>query len=85
MCSKIGLIFSDRMVDGWQGTFVNVNGGYNPNMTDATTAWTREAATSVGIMAAARQALAIEKMPPALQDHLTQVAIPIYKQMVSSR
>jgi hypothetical protein len=83
-CDKLGLKFNPHMVEGWEGDFVNANTGYNPNLDDTTHAWTRHAATSVGIVAVSRAALEIAELPSALQDHLTQVAIPVYEEMMAT-
>lgn len=83
-CGRLGLVFSSRMVEGWEGDFVNVNTGYNPNLTDETHAWTRHAATSVGIVPVSRAALEVSALPAVLQDHLTQVAIPVYQEMMAT-
>ena len=80
----LDLKFSPRMVEGWQDGFVNANTGYNPNLDDSTHAWTKHATTSVGIVAVSRTALELSQLPPALQDHLTQVAIPVYQEMMAS-
>lgn len=83
-CGRMGLNFSPRMVEGWGGDFVNVNTGYNPNLDDTTHAWTRHAATSAGIVAVSRAAIDIAQLPPSLQDHLTQVVIPTYQEMMAT-
>jgi hypothetical protein len=83
-CGKLGLEFSSRMVEGWEGDFVNVNTGYNPNLDDTTHAWTRHAATSVGIVAVSRAAIDIAQLPPSLKDHITQIAIPTYQEMMAT-
>lgn len=84
VCEKIGLKFSPRMVEDWRGNFINVNTGYNANLTDETHAWTKEAATSTGIMTASRPALKLEELPLSLRNHITKVAIPVYKEMIAS-
>lgn len=83
-CSKLGLRFSSRMIEGWQGDFINANTGYNPNLDDKTHAWTREAASSVGIMAIERAAIGMDLLPASLQAHLTEVAIPTHELMMKS-
>jgi hypothetical protein len=80
-CRKLGLTYSPRMVEGWEGDFINANSGYSATLTDQEHAWTSHAATSVGIVASSRDRLNISTLPPELQTHLNEVAIPIYQEM----
>lgn len=78
----LGLEYSNRMIDGWQGEFINANTGYNPNLTDDTHAWTKDAVVSTGIKPSSDRMIDIDRMPLSLQAHLTEVAIPTHQRMV---
>lgn len=78
----LGLEYSDRMINGWQGEFINANTGYNPNLTDDTHAWTKDAVISTGIKPSSDRMIDIDRMPSSLQAHLTEIAIPTYQRMV---
>lgn len=83
-CGKLGLQFSNRMVEGWQGGVINANTGYNLIERHPTElAWTSHATTSTGIVPVSRDALVLDQLPQGMQDHLTQVAIPTYEEMVA--
>jgi hypothetical protein len=83
-CGRLGLTYSDRMVEGWQSGVINANTGYNIVERDhAELAWTNHATTSTGIEPVSRDALVLDQLPQAMQDHLTQVAIPTYREMVA--
>ena len=79
---RVGLVFDDRMVDGWQSDFVNANTGYTRD--DSPMAWTRHAVTSDSITAIFRPALEVTQLPPALRAHLTDIAIPTYQEMMAT-
>lgn len=81
----LGLEYSGRMANGWEGEFINANTGYNPNLTDDTHAWTKDAVTSSGIMPSSDQMIDISRLPSSLQAHLNEVAIPTYRQMREQR
>jgi hypothetical protein len=81
----LGLAYSARMTNGWEGEFINANTGYNPNLTDETHAWTKDAVTSSGIVPSSDQMIDISRLPAYLQTHLNDVAIPTYRQMVEAR
>jgi hypothetical protein len=78
----LGLRYSDRMINGWQGEFINANTGYNPNLTDATHAWTKDAVISTGLKPSSDRMIDVNRMPPSLQVHLSEIAIPTYRRMV---
>lgn len=78
----LGLEYSDRMINGWQGEFINANTGYNPNLTDDTHAWTKDAVISTGIKPSSVRIIDLDRMPPSLQSHLREIAIPTYQKMV---
>lgn len=78
----LGLEYSDRMINGWQGEFINANTGYNPNLTDDTHAWTKDAVISTGIKPSSDRMIDIDRMPSSLRAHLTEIAIPTYQRMV---
>jgi hypothetical protein len=83
-CGALGLRYGDRMVAGWQNGIINANAGYSVVERDASElAWTNHAATSKGIEAVSRDSLVLDQLPAAMQDHLTQVAIPTYQEMVT--
>ncbi len=83
-CDVLGLQYNPQMIEGWQGDFINANTGYNSKLTDTTHAWTKEAATTHGIIPISRPALNIDSLPIALREHITQVALPIYEEMIAS-
>lgn len=80
-CNVLGLKYSSNMIEGWQGEFINVNTGYNAKLTDTTHAWTKEAAQSTGVMKASREPIPMEELTSALRVHITDVAMPIYREM----
>jgi hypothetical protein len=72
------------MVEGWQNGIINANTGYNMiRRNPAELAWTNRAITSTGIEPVSRNALTLEQLPPALQDHITKVGLPTYQEMVA--
>ena len=79
LCSGLGLEYSDRMVNGWTRPFVNVARSINPNLHDTEDAWIIHAATSHGVEATDHAALTESVLPPALRDHLIEVAVPTYE------
>lgn len=80
--SVLGLQYSDRMISGWVGEFINANTGYNPDLTDDTHAWTKDAVVSKGIHPASTKSIELERMPISLQTHLARIAIPTYRKMM---
>lgn len=78
----LGLTFSPRMVQGWQATFVNTNTGYNPNLADDQDAWTKDAITSRGIHPSQDKIIDMDRLPPSLQEHISEIAIPVYERMI---
>lgn len=78
---RLGLVFSSRMISGWQGQFINANTGYSTTLTDDEHAWTREAVVSTGILPSSTSTIAIDRMPSSLQDHLRNIAMPVYDRM----
>lgn len=83
-CEILNLRFSPQQVDGWQGDFINVNTGYNPTLTDSTHAWTREAAISRGIFSVEREPINLDQLPKPLRNHIVDVALPVYREMMDS-
>ena len=83
ICRKIHLPFSSQMLEGWRSNFINV---VNRNREEETTrsAWTKHAATSLGIIAGSRSALNLSELPPTLRRHITEVAMPTYQEMTGS-
>ena len=81
VCTKLGLDFSPQMVDGWENGYVNANNGYSDKLPDSENGWTKHAATSTGIVAVAHTPLSLSELPPALREHVTEVAIPVYEEM----
>jgi len=79
----LNLVFSDQMVNGWQGEFINANTGYNPNLTDGTHAWTKEAVISTGIKPSSQKTIDIGRIPESLQEHLMGIALPTYERMMA--
>lgn len=84
-CKKLGLTYSQRMVEGWEGDFINANSGYSTTLTDQEHAWTGHAATSAGLVSTSRTALDVSILPAELQAHLTEVAIPVYEEMTGRK
>lgn len=80
-CKRLYLKYSPNMLEGWQSELVNVNVGYNNKLTDATHAWTKEAAVSTGVIKPSRQPIPLEDLPEALKKHVTEVALPVYEEM----
>lgn len=72
------------MIEGWQGDFINANTGYSTTLDDKNHAWTREAASSTGLSSLSRMAIDLSLLPRQLQNHLTEVAIPTYKEMMAA-
>jgi hypothetical protein len=82
-CGRLGLQFSGRMVEGWQSGIINANTGYNLiERNPSELAWTSHATTSTGIVPVSRDALVLDQLPQGMQEHLTQIAIPTYEEMV---
>lgn len=79
LCSRLGLEFRDRMIDGWEKPFVNVDGLYDPEHDDAADAWVKQAATSRGVEATATRPLEESSLPDALREHLLTEALPTYE------
>ncbi len=82
LCGRLGLEFHDRMVDGWQKPFFNVDRVYNPELNDATDGWIKQAATSSGIKFAEHPPLQDSALPDALRDHLLTEALPTYEKLM---
>jgi hypothetical protein len=82
LSARLGLKFNPRMVGGWERGFINISNGDNKQIT-AESAWTRQAATSIGMAALPRQAIDIVKLPAQLREHITEVAIPVYEAMIA--
>jgi hypothetical protein len=82
LCDGIGIEFSDRMIEGWREPLLSVERNYDPEITDTDDAWTRHAATSCGVETISRAPLPVSVLPPALQDHLFEVALPTYERMM---
>jgi hypothetical protein len=83
LCSGLGIEFRDRMISGWREPFLNVDRLDNPGLADSSDAWIKHAATSRGIEAAAEHvSLQESNLPPALRDHLLEVALPTYEMLM---
>jgi len=82
LCSRLGLEFSDRMIDGWEKPFVNVDRFYYPEYDDAGDAWVKQAATSRGIETTESPPLEDSALPDALRDHLLTEALPVYETLM---
>lgn len=82
-CGRLGLRYTDRMVDGWEGEVINANTGYNQGRDPSELAWTNHAVTSTGIVPVSREGLDLAQLPPTLQEHITQVAMPTYREMLA--
>jgi hypothetical protein len=81
-CGKLGLTYSDRMVNGWEGKTVNVNTGYNLSRDPSELAWTNHAMLSTGVESIHREALDLGQLPSTLRDHITRIAIPTYQEIM---
>lgn len=84
ICTRIGLPYSASMHTGWKHTFVNVVNRDNLAETERS-AWTQQAAQSVGVLTIERQALDVETLPESLQEHITSVALPVYERLRTLR
>lgn len=82
LCSRLGLDFRDRMVDGWERAYVNVNRLDYPELDDATDAWIKQAATSRGVECTESPPLADSALPDALRRHLLNEALPTYEMLI---
>lgn len=82
LCRKLGLEFRDRMIDGWEKPFVNVDGLYDPEHDDAADAWVKQAATSRGVETTESRPLDESALPDALRDHLRTEALPTYEMLM---
>ncbi len=82
LCSRVGLEFRDRMINGWEKPFVNVDGLYDPEHDDAADAWVKQAATSRGIETTESRPLEESALPDALRDHLLTEALPRYEMLM---
>ena len=78
----LNLPYSRHMVTGWRHGYVNKNPGHNPKLSDAERAWTKHAVTSNGIVRVDRLPFDLSLLPDSLRLHITNVAMPIYKEMV---
>lgn len=83
-CMVLGLNYNPQMVNGWQRDYINANDGYSDKLNDSENGWTKQAATSTGIVAVTRMALTLADLPPALREHIAEVAIPVYEEMTGS-
>jgi hypothetical protein len=68
------------MVEGWASDYTNVNVG-SSRLGTTENAWSKHAATSLGIVAVQREPLDLEILPAAMREHITEVAIPAYEEM----
>jgi hypothetical protein len=83
-CATLGIAFRSGMIEGWEGDFINANTGYSTTLDDKNHAWTREAASSTGLTSLSRMAIDLSILPRPLQNHLTEVAIPTYEEMMAA-
>jgi hypothetical protein len=82
ICDLFDLPFSKKMIDGWENGYINANDGYNKNLDTSKNAWTRHATESTGIVKISRKPLDLTKLPKRLHDHIVNVAIPVYEEMI---
>jgi hypothetical protein len=80
-CLKLGLGFSEAMVSDWGNGYVNANGGYSTSLADTENGWIKHAVSSTGIVPVEHTPITLAELPAALQDHITQVAVPTYEEM----
>jgi len=89
VCGNLGLTYRPSMIDGWRRPVLNaasLDAGYG-HQYDAqgvpTNAWVRHAAASRGFEPPSKQpgGFDISCLPPSLQQHLLEVAKPIYERL----
>lgn len=83
VCAEVVLPFHQQMLEGWQNGFINVVNRDNQSET-TNSAWTRQAATSLGIVAVSRPELELAELPINLRRHISEVALPTYQTMTGS-
>lgn len=84
-CIKLGLTFSPYMMEGWQQGFANANTGYSEKYDNSDdNGWIGRAASSTGIVAVERHPLELSELPPSLREHITEVAMPTYQEMIGA-
>jgi hypothetical protein len=80
ICGDLDLPYNPSMTYGWKNNFINV---INLGEEEETyrSAWTNQAANSLGVFAVSRARLMLEDLPKGLQKHMTDIAIPTYQNM----
>ncbi len=82
VCALLGITYDDAMVGGWNSKFVNVVNQDNETMT-ATSPWTADAWSSKGVHTVERSDLDLEGLPDSLLRHITNVALPTYREFIA--
>lgn len=81
LCTVVGLGYSPEMVHGWSKSYTNVNTGSSHFSTEEN-AWTRDAATTNGIVKNSRPPLDLTVLPASLRAHIIDTAMPAYELMI---
>jgi hypothetical protein len=84
VCDSLGLEYNPGMTNDWKKDFTNLSNGNNEAETRRS-AWTKDAANNTSIVSAKRGALNIDSLPAQMQQHITDVAIPVYKKLISGK
>jgi hypothetical protein len=82
ICLRAGLEFSPSMIKGWKNGYVNASNGDDKVITSSN-AWSSTAATSHHIMPDSRRPLVIDMLPQSAQDHIENIALPTYHNMIN--
>ena len=78
LCEKLGIVFCDAMVSGWENGFDNWN-TQSSIFNTKINAWTKDAATNIGVVKNDRKPIDMNKLPSALVDHIYDTALPAYR------
>jgi hypothetical protein len=86
LCDGLDLEFRAGMIDRWREPFLNANqlDSHPDRRLDPAKAWVNRVATSRGIEAVGREPLEISILPPALRDHVSEVALPTYELLIDA-
>ena len=82
-CAKLGLAYDRKMATDWRAGYINLNTGVS-RFDTRENAWTKDAANSSGIIDLSRTPLAFDIFPEPLQEHIKEVALPVYRDMLDA-